>query len=119
MRRLAMAAMLAMAGCATDPMTDLLPPGADAVTYNDPDDSSLEGVDRSRTIDIVAIEVGKASSLPGMTIEILDVGTKVRVADDPGPAAERRRPVKVRVLEGRNAEAVGTIPRDNLRPVPR
>jgi hypothetical protein len=110
---LAMAIFLA--GCEDDPEWPSLPTGADAMTYDDRSPSDLVPVSRG----LVALDVGKGQSDLGLDREILDSGIRVRVIRDAGAVGDKDRPVKVRVLETKYADRVGTIARQSLRPIPR
>jgi hypothetical protein len=118
MRRLAMLTLLLalMAGCDVDPATGSFPIGTEAIIYRDPEaEGKFDGDDTT----MARISVKEGTGVIGLDFLNVRVGTRVRIIDDSHAGPDDRKPVAVRVMEGPNADRMGTIPRDNLRPIPR
>lgn len=98
----------------SDPATGPLPIGAEAIIYRGTDDPKRTGWD-----DMTSVRLGtpKGTGVMGLGYEDITVGTRVRVVGDATSAPTPEVPV--RVCEGPLMDRVGSVPRKNLRPIPR
>jgi hypothetical protein len=104
MRRFALIALAAMAGCEGPPESRPLATGSEAIVYHAEKPTMLVGVPQ-----------GQGDY--GLGIAHLPVGGKVVILDDPGGGPKRQ--VRVSVQDGRYQGITARIERRYLRPAPK
>jgi hypothetical protein len=105
--------LLALAGCESpDPLAGSHEPlavGSEVLVYRDTR-YGVPGNDDPNKIRVTFPDYKRHA----IGLELIPVGTKVRVVDDP-EGDKFKRPVKVMMLEGEFSGELGTIPRENLK----